>query len=128
MANSDGTGLHQITPYGLPNSHDNGLARWSPDGSKILFASEHGKLFVVHTDGTGLRRITLDTGDGWFFALTPSWSPDGRSIVFSLFAFLGTAGRGTSTPRALDGSELVQLTDTPSFEDFAGWGIHPPST
>lgn len=29
-------------PYGLANSHDNGLADWSRDGRKILFASAHG--------------------------------------------------------------------------------------
>src|SRR4030095_164582 len=53
VENSDGTGLRQITPYGLPNSHDDAAESWSPDGSEILFASAHGALFVVHPDGTG---------------------------------------------------------------------------
>jgi Tol biopolymer transport system component len=39
---ADGRGLWRLTPYGLANSPDNGLAHWSPDGPKILFASAHG--------------------------------------------------------------------------------------
>jgi Tol biopolymer transport system component len=85
VENTDGTCLHRIVPFGLANSHDNAVARWSPDGSAILFASDHGLLFVVHPDGTGMRRIPLDTGGGFAFAFAPGWSPDGTSIVFSLF-------------------------------------------
>jgi Tol biopolymer transport system component len=35
VANTNGTGLRQITPYGLANSNDNGLAHWSPDGTHL---------------------------------------------------------------------------------------------
>ncbi len=123
VENADGTGLRQITPYGLPNSHDNAAESWSPDGSAILFASEHGLLFVVHPDGTGVRRITLDTGGGFSFARTPGWSPDGTRIVFSLF--LDKTGQEDIYTAGSDGSDLVNVTDTPDFEDFADWGPHP---
>jgi Tol biopolymer transport system component len=123
VANADGTGLRQITPYGLANSHDNGIPHWSPDGTEILFASEHGSLYVVHPDGAGLRAIPLDTGGGFSFAFSPGWSPDGASIVFSLF--LDTAGQEDIYTAGSDGSDLVQVTDTADFEDSADWGPHP---
>jgi Tol biopolymer transport system component len=125
VANVDGSDLHQITPYGLPNSHDNGLARWSPDGSKILFASERGLLFVTHPDGAGLRRISLETGGGSSFAFAPGWSPDGSRIVFSLF--LERIGQEDIYTANSDGSNLRMVTDTPDFEDLADWGAHFPT-
>jgi Tol biopolymer transport system component len=126
VENADGTGLHQITPYGLPNSHDNAAESWSPDGSAILFASEHGLLFVVYPDGTGVRRITLDTGGGFSFASAPGWSPDGTRIVFSLF--LDRIGQEDIYTAGSDGTDLVNVTDTPDFEDLADWGPHPLGT
>ena len=122
VENVDGTGLHQLVPYGLANSHDNAVARWSPDGSEILFASDHGSLFVVHPNGTGVRRIPLDTGGGFNFAFSPGWSPDGRRIVFSLFLD-STAQVDIYTARS-DGSDVVNVTNTPDFEDLADWGTH----
>jgi TolB protein len=131
VANADGTGLRQITPYGLANSHDNGLAHWSPDGSQILFASVHGpfasaSLFVIHPDGSGLRPITLDTGGSFSLAFTPGWSPDGTSIVFTLF--LRKTGQVDIYTARSDGTHLAQVTNTPDFEDLADWGSHPLAT
>ena len=126
VENTDGTGLRQIVPYGLANSHDNAVAHWSPDGSSILFASDHGSLFVVHPDGTGVRRIPLDTGGGFSFAFAPGWSPDGTRIVFSLF--LDKTGQVDIYTARSDGTDLVNVTDTPDFEDFADWGPHPLAT
>ena len=126
VENIDGTGLRQIVPYGLANSHDNAVARWSPDGSLILFASDHGSLFFVHPDGTGVRRIPLETGGGFSFAFAPGWSPDGTRIVFSLF--LDTTGQVDIYTARSDGSDIVNVTDTSDFEDLADWGTHPSVT
>jgi Tol biopolymer transport system component len=126
VENTDGSGLRQIVPYGLANSHDNAVAHWSPDGSRILFASDHGLLFVVHPDGTGVRRIPLDTGGGFSFAFAPGWSPDGTRIVFSLF--LDTTGQVDIYTARSDGRDVVNVTDTPDFEDLADWGPHPLAT
>jgi hypothetical protein len=128
VENTDGTGLRQLTPYGLANSHDNGLAHWSPDGSKILFASVNGpfgsaSLFVIHPDGSGLRPIPLDTGGVTSLAFTPGWSPDGASIVVTLF-LRATSQADIYTARS-DGTHVAQVTNTPDFEDFADWGTHP---
>jgi Tol biopolymer transport system component len=56
--------------------------RWSPDGTRIAFASDRDGDFEIYTmnvDGTDLRRLThnpaSDTHPG-------SWSPDGQRIAF----------------------------------------------
>jgi Tol biopolymer transport system component len=123
VANTDGTGLRQLTPYGLANSHDNGLAHWSPDGSGILFASAQGSLFTVRPDGADLRAIPLNTGGGFSYAFTPGWSPDGTRIVFSLF--LETTEQVDIYTARPDGSQVAQVTDTSDFEDLADWGPSP---
>jgi len=123
VANTDGTGLRQITPYGLANSHDDGIPRWSPDGTEILFAGAHGSLFVVHPDGTGVRAIPLDTGGGFSYAVSPGWSPDGTSIVFNLF--LDTTEQVDLYTARSDGSDVTKVADAPNFEDNADWGPHP---
>ncbi len=55
----------------------------SPDGRKIVFASEaddaSGEIYVMNADGAGLRRLT--TG----MDANPSWSPDGRRIAFASY-------------------------------------------
>ena len=123
VAHTDGTGLRQLMPYGLANSHDNGLAHWSPDGREILFASAQGSLFTIRPDGVGLRAIPLETGGGFSFAFTPGWSPDGTRIVFSLF--LRTTGQVDIYTVRADGRQVAQVTDTSDFEDLADWGPSP---
>ncbi|HEY2511442.1 MAG TPA: hypothetical protein VGI39_11325, partial [Polyangiaceae bacterium] len=54
---------------------------WSPDGSALVFCSEHGaedgrtqaNLFVVHPDGTRLVQLT----EGDRIACRPDWARDG---------------------------------------------------
>jgi Tol biopolymer transport system component len=48
VANTDGTGLHQITAYGQADSHPGGSMRWSPDGTKILLASQDHHLHLIY--------------------------------------------------------------------------------
>jgi dipeptidyl aminopeptidase/acylaminoacyl peptidase len=118
--NTDGTGLRQITP-GMLNCCSS--PSWSPDGTEILFGSARGKLFAVHPDGTDLSQIPIDTGGGSSFAFQPGWSPDGTNMVFSLF--LATKGQVDVYTARADGTHLVQVTNTPEFEEAADWGPHP---
>lgn len=56
-------------------------AQWSPDGSKIVFASDRNgnfDLFAIAPDGSGLTQLTGGDGDDQY----ATWSPDGRRIAF----------------------------------------------
>lgn len=76
---ADGSGLHQIRIRGLdcgaPVSDPNGFGchepRWSPDGTKIIFAANSSagtNIYIANADGTGLVQVTTDGGDD-----DPSW-------------------------------------------------------
>jgi len=122
VANIDGTGMRQITDYGLPNSHDNGVESWSPDGSTILFASAHGTLFRVHPDGTGLSAISVH-GVGTFTDIrAPGWSPDGTRIVVRMYA--QATHQADIYTLAPDGTNLVRVTST-GLVDSPDWGPQP---
>lgn len=64
------------------NAAFDGWPAWSPDGARIVFASNRagpanvGQLYIVNVDGTGLRQIT---GGPWSHA-QPAWSLDGKKI------------------------------------------------
>jgi Tol biopolymer transport system component len=127
VVNADGSGSpRRITPFGFCD--DDGS--WSPDGKEIAFA--HGpSLFVVHPDGTGLAKIPLAT-DSRTFAGDVSWSPDGKKITFLVFTPTGAPAGGPhasfqggiATANA-DGTDVQQLTTTPTFDHEADWGSHP---
>ncbi|MFL5494377.1 MAG: hypothetical protein ACJ8DC_08350 [Gemmatimonadales bacterium] len=81
--NPDGTGLVRLTN----NAADDRSPDWSPDGSKIVFASNRGgrrgvgtlmHLFVMNADGTGVKQLTF----GSRAEDQPAWSPDGTRIVY----------------------------------------------
>ena len=62
VANADGTDLRQLTSYGLANSHQEGVASWSPDGRRILFGGESGELFTIRPNGRDLQRLRAADG------------------------------------------------------------------
>jgi Tol biopolymer transport system component len=115
--NADGTGLEEIVGDRLPNSHGFSRVRWSPDGTRILFGTESGGLYVVDPDGTGLSEIELDFSATDMFAYTPEWSPDGSFIVFSLYSG-GTTDLYVARP---DGTDVTRITDAPDAEVWASW-------
>jgi Tol biopolymer transport system component len=118
VENVDGTGLRQLTPYGLAEPHELAAAQWSLDGREIISETTRGRLFVVRPDGNSLTPIHLQTATNKYFAFEPDWSPDGSHIVFCMF-INGQEDIYTATP---DGSDLDQVTNTPDFENGPDWG------
>jgi Tol biopolymer transport system component len=55
---------------------------WSPDGSRLAFASDRSgrfQIYVMRADGSHVRRLTHDSAND----SEPAWSPNGLRIVFS---------------------------------------------
>jgi Tol biopolymer transport system component len=100
-------------------SLDNWSPAWSPDGSRIAFATtrQGGTLSVwtMAADGSDARRVT--TGHGEY----PDWSPDGTRIVYAAPASASggsydlwiTDISGPATP--------TRLTSAPTTEFAPAW-------
>ena len=70
VVNADGSGLTRLTS----DSADDFSPAWSPDGSRIAFASDRDgnpDVYVINTDGSGITRLTNNLASD----LHPSWSP-----------------------------------------------------
>lgn len=78
MQSTTGAQVHNLTNN--PAADIN--ARYSPNGSKIVFASNRsGKynIYMMNRDGSGLVRLTTHTADD----ATPCFSADGKYVVFA---------------------------------------------
>jgi len=87
VANVDGTGVRQITPDRV----DGFNARWSPDGSMLVYqrrdgaTTEIGNLFVVDVATGEATQITdLDPAYYGWWAMAPSFTADGQMIIFQM--------------------------------------------
>lgn len=108
---------------------------WSPDGSRIAVVSDRegtSKIFLVDPDGGGFVRLTDGPKDE-----DPDWAPDGGRIAFdseragkpllhnvdddpTLSLPVGIGGSDIYTVRA-DGSDVVRLTEDPSYNSDPEW-------
>ena len=79
----------------------------SPDGKKIVFASDRDgtyHIYVMDTDGGNLTQLTSDqVGD-----LSPRWSPDGELISFSRTGDIYIMGSDGSNQRQVTQAEAEQ--------------------
>jgi dipeptidyl aminopeptidase/acylaminoacyl peptidase len=77
-----------------PAGADLGGARWSPDGSQVVYSAtpaddpDSQRLFIVNADGSGARQIT--DAPGVWFDIDASWSPDGGRIAFVRYERVGS--------------------------------------
>ena len=94
--NADGGGIQFVTENDATNTH----ARWSPDGTKLVFVSNNNsgnevEIYVMNADGGSPQRLT---NNSYYADSHPSWSPDGATIVFEgengLYAI--SSGGGTA--------------------------------
>lgn len=73
---ADGEVLRQVSP-----AHTDLMARWSPNGQKILFLSRHegnSEVYVTYADGTKLINLTHSSTN----ELSARWFPDGENVLF----------------------------------------------
>lgn len=141
--NRDGSDLTRLTS----NPEDNFDASYSPDGSKIVFASSEGversvpvtsveptpykdlqqaNLYLMHSDGSHKVRLT----NGPDQQTSPIFSPDGQQIFFRLSrSFMDAYSQGSASFWSdsdiysvnVDGSNLAAVTN----ERFPA--LSPPS-
>lgn len=134
----DGTGLHRLTAGRLQAWRP----AWSPDGKWIAFGgwksedyqgdvvTSKGSIYVIPAGGGKARQIT----DG-AYDMEPCWAPNSEMVAFTrtvadVWAFPPAPSpanwAGYSAPADiyavdLDGSGLVQLTNTPVSEEACTW-------
>lgn len=108
---TDGSGLTRLTN----RKGVEGDSSWSPDGSKIVYATDKGgqhlRLHVMNADGSGKQRLTRNR-KGTDYS-DPQWSPDGATIAFAILKS-GETRRAFDSSIALidavDGGNLRRLT------------------
>lgn len=93
---------------------------WSPDGTRIAFASmrafswvaapgANNDIYLMNPDGTGVQRLTDSPIDEWW----PAWAPDGRRLAF---------GRGSKIyVMNADGTDVLPLTSGPGNDLHPSW-------
>lgn len=82
VMNTDGTSQSNITGS-VGHNRD---ASWSPDGLKIVFASDRSgnwNVWSMDANGTNLANLTKKCNVGKSFCNQPSYSPNGMKIAYS---------------------------------------------
>lgn len=121
IMNADGTNVRQVTPGSL----NGGMADWSPDGNRIVFASEicgcpESDLYTIKANGKDLQRLTNFLGTG-VNAHEPVWAPNGRQILFTHWDDL-TFSTADLYLVNVDGTGLADVTNTSGvIEREADW-------
>ncbi|MBU4484339.1 Tol-Pal system beta propeller repeat protein TolB, partial [bacterium] len=98
--------------------HYNDTPAWSPDGLKIVFASQdrgNFDIFIMNSDGSYIQRLTAEVGNNEH----PAWSPDGRFITFS--STRDGKGKAIFIMRA-DGSNQARISD--GNGSLPDWGAY----
>lgn len=120
LMNADGSDQRNLS--NAPDCGDYSPA-WSPNGEWIAFMSNragNNNIWVIRPDGSGLRQVTDIPGISEY----PTWSPDSRRIAFHC-TFGRVLSNGTGDFEIcvvnVDGTELIQLTDTEGENKLPAW-------
>ena len=124
VMNSDGSNVSQLT-FADTTTDSTGTIKdtsssyqpaWSPDGSKIVFASDrkgNSEIYVMDANGANVLNLTNDAAaDG-----QPAWSPDGSKIAFAT----DRDGNAEIYVMNADGTGLVNLTNSPRTDLLPSW-------
>lgn len=132
LTNVDGSGLREIK--GSSRLVELSGGRWSPDGTRILFAARrsedhHKGVWVVDPDSGSLDLFPIARPCGGLWSnpkavgcASPAWSPDGTQVVFTLGSSDGE--REDLFIVNADGTGVTRLTH--GGGDHPDWGV-PPS-
>ena len=112
--NSDGTNVVRLTNHAATDTSP----AWSPDGTKIAFASNRGgnwDIYVMNADGTTVvpQRLTTVKQDD----LLPAWSPTGDQI-----AFMSTrTGNGDIYTMKANGTSQTKRASSTGIDSEPAW-------
>ncbi len=118
---ADGSDLRQLTSNASGTSSSS--PHWSPDGSKLTFASylvEGAVREVINADGTGRLVVYTPPANAFSNSGTEEWSPDGTRLVFDWA--IGEGLGGNTCIVNVDGTGLHCVgsdLDTSTYPDWS---------
>jgi Tol biopolymer transport system component/predicted Ser/Thr protein kinase len=100
----------------IASSREDDSANFSPDGNRIVFASNRSgsnQIWTCNSDGSNPLQLTSLTGD----LGSPSWSPDGNAVAFDA----RLEGHGDILVISAEGGSPRRLTAEPFEDNVPTW-------